>query len=106
MSKVMYISYKKSEGVMVGLGFSVSVLQPGDNLSALLRRLKKQNISVIYVSEEVYRDYADDIDEYDTQFSPAISILANQPEHSGLATRRLDKLIANAVGVELTEKEE
>ena len=106
MSKVMYISYNESEGVMSSLGFSLLTLKRDESLTPILRRLKKQNITLIYVSEEVYSNHAGEIGEYDTEFSLAIGILANAPESDELAEKRLNRLVEDAVGVKLTEKEE
>ena len=106
MSKLMYISYSETEGIMAGLGFTVMTIHKGESLVPVLRQFLKQNVSVVYVSEEVYENHQAVISSYDKEFGMSINILADSLMSRNLAEKRFDRLLEEAIGIKIGNEEE
>lgn len=101
MSKVVYLSYQPSEGVMTSLGMDVRMISKEQDMLVYLRQLKRQKVSLVYVSEAIYQDHTAIIKQYDKEFDLTVSILANQLHHKDLGEKRMNKIIEEAIGIKV-----
>ena len=106
MSELVYISFRASEGVLKSLGMKIIALEKNQDLPLLLRQLKQQNVSIVFVSEAVYEANIDTILKYDNEFSMSISILPNTVDAIAQRTaqKRLNHMISEVVGVQIKDK--
>lgn len=101
MSKILYLSHEKSEGLMTSLGLETQTITPETDVQQLLRQYKRQGISMIFVSESVYQEHQEIIEKENKDFDLTISILANQKDHQRLGAKRLKSVIEEAVGIKV-----
>ncbi|MGX6978360.1 V-type ATP synthase subunit F [Vagococcus elongatus] len=102
MAKVVYLSYEKTEGMMKTLGLEVVTLEKNGDFKHLVRQLQHGGINIIFVTEAIYQDYQDVIQQYNKEFEVAISVLSNQLHHHQLAQKRLKELTEEALGVTIS----
>lgn len=101
MSKILYLSEKKSEGLMTSLGLETQFVPEETDFQQLLRRLKRQGTTLIFVSEAIYEKHQEVIEQENKNFDLTISILANQKDHKQLGAKRLKSVIEEAVGIKV-----
>ncbi|MBP1040064.1 hypothetical protein I6N95_03460 [Vagococcus sp. BWB3-3] len=100
MSKVIYLSYQQ-EGVMTSLGMEVRLVERETDLLTLFRQLKRQHISLVYVSEQVYQEHVEVIRGFNKDFDLTISLLPNQLHHKKSGEKRLNQIIEEAIGLKV-----
>lgn len=99
MADVIYLSYLKSEGVMHSLGMELVVIDKNQNIIDLLRRMKRQGVQIVFVSESVYLDFTEEINSFDKDFDLTVSVLTNSKQSRSVGNERLDHLFNEVLGM-------
>lgn len=101
MSKAVYVTYNNSEGLLKSLGFEIITIEPDVDFQLLIRKWKRQSITLIYVSESVFSDFSEIISRQDSEFDLIITVLPNQSEKQGVGNKRINRVIEEAMGLKL-----
>ena len=82
-------------------GFTLFSPETEQEVRDTLMRLQKENYSVVFVTEAVYKLAEKTIQSLDREFLPAVVILPGFGEHEQAGALRLNELMEKAVGIKL-----
>ena len=98
LNNIVYISYKKTEPLMNGLGMRVISINRKDDIPQLIKQLKMSKVVIAYISEAIYLDARDFVDGWS---DPSLVITVLSPDNKGskYGENRMQRLLENAIGI-------
>ncbi len=101
MSKVVYLSEHKCDGVMSILGMDVVNVEKTSDFKHLVRELLRSRVSIAFVSELVYLQFKEEIDSHNSNFELSFIVLPNDTDHQYLGQNRIIELVEDAIGIKM-----
>ena len=98
MGNVVYVTYQRDDALMRRLGMNVLSLDLDQDIHAFFRKLRAEHVAIVYVSEQIYRDFAEFIDHYDDDLM-VISVLSMSAKKQTHVKNRMKALLEEAVGI-------
>lgn len=99
MYKIAYLGDQKSLLMYKTAGISIHSPETREEVKHMIEKLKNDHCAIILISEQVYQLAEDVIQEYNTGFLPAITVLPAYAEEEQIGRNRMKQLIEQAVGV-------
>ncbi len=101
MYKIGVIGGKESVLGFKAVGLDVFPAAESEEARKILRRLVKEDYAIIYITEVLAKDMADDIDKYKDSRLPAIISIPGKEGATGEGMRSVSKAVERAVGADI-----
>ena len=102
MYKIGIIGDRESTLCFLPLGFSVFEAESADAARPLLKKAAASGeFAVIFITEALAGELAQDIDRYKDAPLPAITVIPGRGEYLGLGTANIKKAVERAVGADI-----
>lgn len=98
MGNVVYVTYDMDAPSVRRLGLRVKTLSPEEDIQQFFKNLRLQQVAIVYVSEAIYLDAHDIIDQYDDDFM-VISVLSTGVKKHSRVKTRMQTVLEEAVGI-------
>lgn len=83
------------------LGLSTYAAATADEAKELLHRLAKEDVAVIYLTEQLAAHMATEIARYKDELKPAIILIPGREGSLGIGKENLQRAIERAVGADI-----
>ena len=83
------------------LGVDVYTAVDGDGAKKLVNKLAKENVGIIFITEDFAAKIQDTIDKYREEMIPAIILIPSNKEDLGLGMADINKSVEKAVGANI-----
>lgn len=103
--KIAVIGDKTSVAGFKALGIDTFEVPEGDASVTYWNEMKPADYAVIFVTEGVYEELAEDIASFKERFTPAISVIPSVKGSKGIGRREIRALVEKAVGADILERE-
>ena len=101
MYKVAVIGDKDSVLMFKALGVDVYTAVDGDGAKKLVNKLAKENVGIIFITEDFAAKIQDTIDKYREEMTPATILIPSNKEDLGLGMADINKSVEKAVGANI-----
>ena len=101
MYRVAVIGDKDSVLMLKALGVDVYTAVDGDGAKKLVNKLAKENVGIIFITEDFAAKIQDTIDKYREEMTPAIILIPSIKEDLGLGMADINKSVEKAVGANI-----
>lgn len=101
MHRVAVIGDKDSVLMFKALGVDVYTAVDGDGAKKLVNKLAKENVGIIFITEDFAAKIQDTIDKYREEMTPAIILIPSIKEDLGLGMADINKSVEKAVGANI-----
>lgn len=101
MYRVAVIGDKDSVLMFKALGVDVYTAVDGDGAKKLVNKLAKENVGIIFITEDFAAKIQDTIDKYREEMTPAIILIPSNKEYLGLGMADINKSVEKAVGANI-----
>ncbi len=101
MYRVAVIGDKDSVLMFKALGVDVYTAVDGDGAKKLVNKLAKENVGIIFITEDFAAKIQDTIDKYREEMTPAIILIPSIKEDLGLGMADINKSVEKAVGANI-----
>ena len=101
MYRVAVIGDKDSVLMFKALGVDVYTAVDGDGAKKLVNKLAKENVGIIFITEDFAAKIQDTIDKYREEMTPAIILIPSNKEDLELGMADINKSVEKAVGANI-----
>jgi len=101
MHKIGVIGDKQSVLGFKAVGLDVFDCDSDSEAKQTLKQIAKDNYAIIYVTENIYKDIKDDINEYNSMRLPAIIPIPSINGSLGIGVSSIKKAVEKAVGADI-----
>ena len=101
MYKIAFLGEERILAFYRPAGFTLFSPETEQETRDILTRLQRENYSIVFVTEAVYKQAEKVIQSLDREFLPAVVILPGFGEHEQVGALRLNGLMEKAVGIKL-----
>ncbi|CAM4296205.1 hypothetical protein H9L01_07620 [Erysipelothrix inopinata] len=98
MNNTLYLSYDEHHALLESMGITIHKVKRNESIQPLLRQLKQEQIVIVLVDEEIYRDHKASIDAYNQDPFFTITLLSDTLGRHKEAKDRLSSSIEQAIG--------
>lgn len=101
MYRVAVIGDKDSVLMFKALGVDVYTAVNGDMAKKLVNKLAKEDVGIIFITEDFAAKIQDTIDKYREEMTPAIILIPSNKEDLGFGMADINKSVEKAVGANI-----
>lgn len=101
MYKVAVIGDKDSVLMFKALGVDVYTAVDGEDAKNLINKLSKEEVGVIFITEDFAVKIQDTIDKFREKMTPAIILIPSNKTNLGLGLKDINKSVEKAVGANI-----
>ncbi len=101
MYKIAVLGDRDSVLGFKALGLDTFFAEDAEEARHTLHRLARENYAIIYVTEQLAGQLAEDIDRYKTQVTPAVILIPGRGGAMGLGAQALQSAVERAVGADI-----
>jgi len=101
MHKIGVIGDKQSVLGFKAVGLDVFDCDSDIEAKQTLKQIAKDNYAIIYITEHIYKDIKDDINEYNSMRLPAIIPIPSINGSLGIGVSSIKKAVEKAVGADI-----
>jgi len=97
------IGEKKSILAFHALGVDVFGVSSADDLLKTKEEIEKQDFAIIFITEDIAKDYPEEIDSFYKETLPAVLVIPGVKGSLGLGKQGLKKILERALGSDILE---
>jgi len=101
MYKIGVIGDKQSVQGFKAVGLNVFDCSTTDEAKHILNKIAKEDYAIIYITEKIYNDIMNEINEYSTVRLPAIIPIPGMDGNMGIGISKIKKAVEKAVGADI-----
>lgn len=101
MYRLAVIGDKDSVLMFKALGVDVYTAVDGDMAKKLVNKLSKEDVGIIFITEDFAKEIPETIDKYREKMTPAIILIPSNKENLGLGLKDINKSVEKAVGANI-----
>lgn len=101
MYRVAVIGDKDSVLMFKALGVDVYTAVDGESAKKLVNKLSKEDVGIIFITEDFASKIPETIDKYREEMTPAIILIPSNKENLGLGLADINKSVEKAVGANI-----
>ena len=104
MYKIAMIGDKDSVLGFMAAGFAVQTTNSPEEAVSALHRLAKNDYAIIFITESIASQIAEEIEKYENQPIPAIIAIPDKSGSTGYGITRIKQSVEKAIGADILFK--
>ncbi len=101
MYKIAVIGDRDSIYGFAALGLSIYPCDEAKNASKTLKQLVKENVGIIYITEKLYSELLEELEQYRDLMTPAIIPIPGVSGNTGIGMADVSRSVEKAVGSDI-----